>query len=67
MSSQRMDTFDNSCDVPCLTSKLPCDKTTSYLRNIHFLREERNFDLVVAGLLVCGVAAVELMLHYFRV
>jgi len=30
---------NNSCDVACLKFKLPCDKTTGYLRTVHFLRE----------------------------
>jgi len=36
MSTQKTDTFNNSCDVACLKFMLPCDKTTSHLRTIHF-------------------------------
>jgi len=35
MLPQKVDTFNNFCDVACLKFKLPCDKTTGYLRTIH--------------------------------
>jgi len=38
ISTQKMVTFNNCCNVACLKFKLPCDKTTGYLRTIHFFK-----------------------------
>jgi len=38
MSTQKMVTFNNCCDVAYRKLKLPCDKTTGYLRTIHFFK-----------------------------
>ena len=43
--TQQMVTFNNCCDVACLKFNLPCDKTTGYLRTIHFSKG-RNANFV---------------------
>ena len=45
ISTQNMVTFNNCCDVPYLKFKLPFDKTTGYLRTIHFF-EWRNANSI---------------------
>ena len=38
-----MFTFNNCCDVASLKFKLSCDKTTGYLRTIHFWGKKCRF------------------------
>ena len=40
ISTQKMVTFNNCCDVACLKFKLPRDKTNGYLTTVYFFEEE---------------------------
>jgi len=44
-STQKMDTFNNFCDVACLKFKMPRDNRSGYLRTIHFF-EGNNATLI---------------------